>query len=147
MAEDEPRKRFLREIAKEASSYRWLCRWNQFAFGLLTLGSILSSFLAAILAAQNRPVDHTLVIVLSGLPAVLLSTIQGFDFNARAAYYDLAATKFDELRISVMFQELALAEAVAKRLKVSEELTARWAEILDRRARNENFASVSKSVP
>jgi 5'-deoxynucleotidase YfbR-like HD superfamily hydrolase len=147
MAEDEPRKRFLREIAKEASLYRWLSRWNQFGFGLLTFSSILSSFLAAILAAQNRPVDHTLVIVLSGLPAVLLSIIQGFDFNARAAYYDLAATKFDEIRIGVMFQELALAEAAAKRLKVSEELTARWAEILDRRTRNENFASVSKSVP
>jgi hypothetical protein len=149
MAEDEPRKTFLRETAKEASSYRWLCRWNQFAFGLLTLGSILSSFLAAILAAQNRPVDHTLVVVLSGLPAVLFSIIQGFDFNAnaRAAYYGLAATKFEELRISVMFQELTLAEAAAKRLKLSEELTARWAEILDRWTRNENVASVSKSVP
>jgi hypothetical protein len=147
MAEDEPRKRFLREIAKEASSYRWLCRWNQFAFGLLMLGSILSSFLAAILAAQNRPVDHTLVVILSGLPAVLLSIIQGFDFNARAAYYALAATKFEELRISVMFQELTLAEAAAKRLKLSEELTARWAEILGRWTRNENVASVSKSVP
>jgi hypothetical protein len=132
MTEDEPRKKFLKEIAKEASSYRWLSRWNQFAFGLLTLGSILSSFLAAILSAQNRPVDHTLVIVLSGLPAVLLSTILGFDFNARAAYYDLAATKLDELRISVMFfQELSLTEAAQKRLKVSEDLaTSRRRETL-----------------
>jgi hypothetical protein len=33
MAEDEqPRKEFLKEIAKEASSYRWLCQWNRFAF-------------------------------------------------------------------------------------------------------------------
>ena len=62
MAEDEPRKNFLKEIAKEASSYRRLRLWNQFAFGLLTLGSFLSSFIAAILLAQNRPVDHTQVI-------------------------------------------------------------------------------------
>jgi hypothetical protein len=126
MAEDEqPRKEFLKEIAKEASSYRWLCQWNRFAFGLLTLGAVLSSFIAAILSAQNRPVDHTLVTVLSGLPAVLLFIIQGFDFNARAAYYDLAATKLDELRISVMFfAELSLPEAARKRLKVSEDLTA-----------------------
>jgi hypothetical protein len=126
MVEDEqPRKEFLKEIAKEASSYRRLCQWNRFAFGLLTLGALLSSFIAAILSAQNRPVDHTLVTVLSGLPAVLLFIIQGFDFNARAAYYDLAATKLDELRISVMFfAELSLPEAARKRLKVSEDLTA-----------------------
>jgi hypothetical protein len=143
MAEDEPRKKFLKEIAKEASSYRRLRLWNQFALGILMLGSVLSSFVAAILSAQNRPVDHTLVTVLSGLPAVLLFIIQGFDFNARAVYYDFAATKLDELRISVMFQELSLAEAAQKRLKVSEDLTARWADIADRRARNENIRPVS----
>jgi hypothetical protein len=129
MTEDEqPRKRFLKEIAKEASSYRWLSRWNQFAFGFLTLGAVLSSFIAAILSAQNRPVDHTLVTVLCGLPAVLLFIIQGFDFNARAVYYDFAATKLEELRISVMFQELGLPEAAQERVKVSEDLTARWAQ-------------------
>ncbi len=143
MAEDEPRKNFLMEIAKEASSYRRLRLWNQFAFGLLTLGSVLSSFVAAILSAQNRPVDHTLVTVLSGLPAVLLFIIQGFDFNARAAYYDFAATKLDELRISVLFQELGVAEAAQKRLKVSEDLTARWAQIAHRWAKNENIRPVS----
>jgi len=143
MAEDEPKKKFLKEIAKEASSYRWLRLWNQFAFGLLTLGSVLSSFVAAILSAQNRPVDHTLVTVLSGLPAFLLFIIQGFDFNARAAYYDFAATKLDELRISVLFQELGVAEAAQKRLKVSEDLTARWAQIAHRWAKNENIRPVS----
>jgi hypothetical protein len=115
MAEDEPRNKFVKEIAKEASSYRWLRLWNQFAFGLLTLGSFLSSFIAAILSVTNRPVDHTLVTFLSGLPAILLFIIQGFDFNTRAIYYDFAATKLDELRIGVMFQELSVAEAVQKR--------------------------------
>jgi hypothetical protein len=120
-----PERNSQKKSLKEASSYRWLSRGNQFAFGLLTLGAVLSSFIAAILSAQNRPVDHTLVTVLSGLPAVLLFIIQGFDFNARAAYYDLAATKLDELRISVMFfAELSLPEAARKRLKVSEDLTA-----------------------
>jgi hypothetical protein len=143
MAEDEPRNKFLKEIAKEASSYRWLRLWNQFAFGLLTLGSFLSSFIAAILLAQNRPVDHTLVTVLSGLPAFLLFIVQGFDFNTRAIYYDFAATKLDELRIGVMFQELSVAEAVQKRLKILEDLTARWAQIAPRRATNGNIRPIS----
>jgi hypothetical protein len=143
MAEDEPRNKFVKEIAKEASSYRWLRLWNQFAFGLLTLGSFMSSFIAAILSVQNRPVDHALVTFLSGLPAILLFIIQGFDFNTRAIYYDFAATKLDELRIGVMFQELSVAEAVQKRLKISEDLTARWLQVAHGRATNENIRPVS----
>jgi hypothetical protein len=108
-----------------------------------SFGSFLSSFIAAILSVQNRPVDHALVTFLSGLPAILLFIIQGFDFNTRAIYYDFAATRLDELRIGVMFQELSVAEAVQKRLKVSEDLTARWAQIAHRRATNENIRPVS----
>jgi hypothetical protein len=121
MVEDQLAQSFQERIEKDIRKYGRLRTANQWAYKLFSLGAILSSF-GSVVVTATAPDYKMAIIALSGLPAVLLSIVQTLDFYMKSLYFDVAATKLDEIYLAVRFQGIPPAEATERWLKVSEEL-------------------------
>jgi hypothetical protein len=128
MADPCDREDLLRELDTDGNDYFSSGRWNNLSDIALSIGAIITSLIATVLASTHA--SPWLLALFAALPAACISAQRVIDPKGRAIWYFRHSARVRSLANSLKYADSPNVEAFAKRRgAVEEEMEQEWAHV------------------